>query len=106
MSGFSRTIGATTNVQAELRAFKNGLKLVIDLGIFNLEIEMDSLLVVELVNFITSPNAFFSTIVTDCRSLIERFETCSLKYIFREANNCVNLLFRIIFLSPIPQRMF
>uniref|UniRef100_A0A2N9I267 RNase H type-1 domain-containing protein n=1 Tax=Fagus sylvatica TaxID=28930 RepID=A0A2N9I267_FAGSY len=67
-------------------------ELAIDLGILNLEIEMDSLVAVELVNSITTPNAFLSTIVTDCRFLMERFESCSLKHIFREANGCADLL--------------
>uniref|UniRef100_A0A2N9IZP5 C2H2-type domain-containing protein n=1 Tax=Fagus sylvatica TaxID=28930 RepID=A0A2N9IZP5_FAGSY len=92
VGGFSRAIGITTSVQAELRALKDGLNLAIDLGILNLEIEMDSLVAVELVNSITTPNAFLSTIVTDCRSLMERFERCSLKHIFREANGCADLL--------------
>jgi ribonuclease HI len=92
VGGFSRAIGITTSVQAELRALKDGLNLAIDLGILNLEIEMDSLIAVELVNSITTPNAFLSTIVTDCRSLMERFERCSLKHIFREANGCADLL--------------
>jgi ribonuclease HI len=94
VGGFSRAICVTTSVQAELRVLKDGLKLVIDLGILNFEIEMHSLVAVELVNSITSPNAFLSTIVTDCRSLMERFETCSLKHIFREANGCADLLAR------------
>jgi ribonuclease HI len=91
VGGFSRAIGITTSVQAELRALKDGLNLVIDLRILNLEIEMDYLVAVELVNSITIPNAFLSTIVTDCRSLLERFESCSLKHIFREANSCADL---------------
>ena len=74
VGGFSRAIGVTTSIQAELRALKNGLKLAIDLGILNVEIKMDSLVAVELVKCITTPNAFLSTIVTDCRSLMERFE--------------------------------
>uniref|UniRef100_A0A2N9HHK0 Reverse transcriptase domain-containing protein n=1 Tax=Fagus sylvatica TaxID=28930 RepID=A0A2N9HHK0_FAGSY len=90
VGGFSRAIGITTSVQAELRALKDGLNLAIDLRILNLEIEMDSLVAVELVNSITIPNAFLSTIVTDCRSLLERFESCSLKHIFREANGCAD----------------
>ena len=90
--GFSRAIGVTTSVQAELRALKDGLELAIDLGILNLEIEMDSLVAVELVNSITTPNVFLSAIVTDCRSLMERFELCSLKHIFREANGCADVL--------------
>uniref|UniRef100_A0A2N9IH06 RNase H type-1 domain-containing protein n=1 Tax=Fagus sylvatica TaxID=28930 RepID=A0A2N9IH06_FAGSY len=92
VGGFSRVIGVTTSVQAELRALKDGLNLAIDLGILHLEIEMDSLVAVEFVNSITTPNAFLSTIVTDCRSLMERFEICSLKHIFREANGCADLL--------------
>jgi ribonuclease HI len=92
VGGFSRAIGVTTSVQVELRALKDGLKLAIDLGIFNLEIEMDSLVAVELANSITTPNIFLNTIVTDCRSLMERFDLCSLKHIFREANGCADLL--------------
>uniref|UniRef100_A0A2N9H9G6 RNase H type-1 domain-containing protein n=1 Tax=Fagus sylvatica TaxID=28930 RepID=A0A2N9H9G6_FAGSY len=92
VGGFSRAIGVTTSVQAELRALKDGLNLAIDLGILHLEIEMDSLVAVELVKSITTPNAFLSTIVFDCRSLMERFEICSLKHIFREVNGCADLL--------------
>uniref|UniRef100_A0A2N9ESQ0 Reverse transcriptase domain-containing protein n=2 Tax=Fagus sylvatica TaxID=28930 RepID=A0A2N9ESQ0_FAGSY len=92
VGSFSRTIGVTTSIQAKLRALKDGLNLAIDLRILHLEIEMDSLVAVELVKSITTPNAFFSTIVTDCRSLMKRFEICSLKHIFREANGCADLL--------------
>ena len=92
VGGFSWAIGITTSVQAELKALKDGLNLAIDLGILNLEIEMDSLVAVEFVNSITTPNPFLSAIVTDCRSLMERFESCSLKHIFREANGCADLL--------------
>jgi ribonuclease HI len=95
VGGFSRAIGVTTSVQAELKALKDGLKLAIDLGILHLEIEMDSLVAIELVKSITIPNAFLSTIVTDCRSLIERFEICSLKHIFREANGYTDLLAKV-----------
>ena len=92
MGGFSRAIDYTTSVQVELRALKDGLILVIDLGILNLEIEMDSLVAIELLNSITTLNAFLSSIVADCRYLMERFEHASLKHIFREANDCADLL--------------
>jgi hypothetical protein len=75
-----------------LRALKDGLLLAIDLEIFNLEIEMDSLVAVDLINSSTTSNVFFSTVVDDCRYLLERFELRSLKHIFREANGCVDLL--------------
>ena len=92
VGSFSMAIGVTTSVQAELRTLKDGLKLAIDLGILNLEIKMVSLVAVELVNSITTPNVFLSAIVTDCRSLMVRFDLCSLKHIFREANSCADLL--------------
>ena len=75
-----------------MRALKDGSKLTIDLGILNLEIEMDSLVAAEFVNSITTSNVFLNTIVTNCRSLIERFESCSLKHIYREANGDTDLL--------------
>jgi ribonuclease HI len=92
VGGFSRAIGFTTSVQAELRALKDGLLLAIDLEILNLEIEMDSLVAVDLINSSITSNAFLSTVVDDCRSLMERFELRSLKHIFREANGCADLL--------------
>jgi hypothetical protein len=66
--------------------------LAINIGILNLEIEMDSLVVVELFNSTATPNAFLSTVVDNCRYLMERFELSSLKHIFREANGCADLL--------------
>ena len=92
VGGFSRAIGVTTSVQAELRALKDGLKLAIDLRILNLEIEMNSLVAIDFFNSISTPNVFLSSIVVDCRSLIERFNLCSLRHIYREANGCADLL--------------
>ena len=66
--------------------------LAIDLEILNLEVEMDSLVAVELLNSITTPNASLSLIMTDCLYLMESFEHSSLKRIFREANGCADLL--------------
>ncbi len=89
---FSRSIGITSSVQAELRALKDGLQLALDLEIPNLEIEMDSAVAVKLLHSINSSNAFLSSIVNDCRYLLERFEAYSLKHIYREANGCADTL--------------
>jgi hypothetical protein len=75
-----------------LRALKDGLLLAIDLEILNLEIEMDSLVVVDLINSSTTSNVFLSTVVNDCRYLLEKFELKSLKHIFRKMNGCADLL--------------
>jgi hypothetical protein len=53
---------------------------------------MDSLAVVEFINVSITFNAFLSTVVDDCRYLLKRFEFSSLKHIFREVNDCVDLL--------------
>jgi ribonuclease HI len=92
VGGFSQAIDFTTSVQIELRALKDSLLLAIDLGILNLEIEIDSLIAVELINSSTTSNAFLSTVVDDYKYLLERFELSFLKHIFREANGCTYLL--------------
>uniref|UniRef100_A0A2N9FT32 CCHC-type domain-containing protein n=1 Tax=Fagus sylvatica TaxID=28930 RepID=A0A2N9FT32_FAGSY len=89
---FSRSIGITSSVQAELRALKDGLQLALDLEIPNLEIEMDSAVAVKLLHSTNSSNAFLSSIVNDCRYLLERFEAYTLKHIYREANGCADTL--------------
>ena len=89
---FSRSIGITSGVQAELRALKDGLQLALDLEILNLEIEMDSIVAVKLLNSTNSSNAFLSSIVNDCRFLLERFEAHTLKHIYRVANGCADTL--------------
>ena len=56
---------------------------------------MDSLAAVELINVSITFNAFLSTIVDDCRYFLERFELNSLKHIFREVNDYVDLLAKV-----------
>ena len=64
-----------------MRALKDGLLLAIDLEIPYLEIEMDSLVAVELVNSTNATNIFLG-----------RFECFTLKHIYREANGCTDVL--------------
>ena len=90
--GFSRSIGIASCVQSELKALLDGLLLAVELDITRLEIELDSLFVVELISSSKAANIFLSAIVCDCRSLLDRFEQFSIKHIFREANSCVDLL--------------
>ncbi len=85
--GFLSAIGITTSVQIELMILKNGLLLAI-----NLEIEMDYLVAVNLVNSNSNTNAFLSSIVSDCRCLLKRFEQLTLKHIYRDANGCADIL--------------
>jgi ribonuclease HI len=92
LGGFSRSIGITSCVQAELRALKDGLLLALDLEISKLEIEMDSSVAVESLKTTSMPNVFLRSIVDDCRLLLERFEATTIKHIYREANGCADAL--------------
>ena len=91
VTGFSRSIGIASCVQTELRALLDGLLLAIELDIPKLEIELNSLIVAELFTSTKIANIFLSSIVCDCRSLLDRFEQFSIKHIFREANSCIDL---------------
>uniref|UniRef100_A0A2N9IUL5 RNase H type-1 domain-containing protein n=1 Tax=Fagus sylvatica TaxID=28930 RepID=A0A2N9IUL5_FAGSY len=92
LEGFSRSIGLASCVQAELRALLDGLLMTVELNIPFLEIEMDSLLAVDLILATQPANAFLRSIVSDCRCLLQKFEGVSIKHIYREANMCADLL--------------
>ena len=66
--------------------------MTVELNIPYLEIEIDSLLVVDLILAVHPPNVFLRSIVYDCRCLLEKFEGASIKHIYREANACADLL--------------
>ena len=57
--GYSRSIGYTTSVMAELWALRDGLSLTIQLGIRNLEVEFDAKVIVEMLNNANSSNKNF-----------------------------------------------
>ena len=76
MKGFARAIGYTTSIIAEFWALRDGLLLGDQIGVQNLVIELDAKVVVELVQSKTTSNAFYSSLLADCRSLLGRFQHC------------------------------
>ena len=92
VKGFSRSIGLASSVQAELRALLDGLLMTVELNIPFLEIEMDSLVAIDLILANHPPNVFLRSMVSDCRYLLEKFEGVSIKHVYREANMCADLL--------------
>jgi hypothetical protein len=66
--------------------------MIVELNIPFLEIEMDSLVAIDLILAIHPANVFLRPIVSDCRYLLEKFEGVSIKHIYREANMCADLL--------------
>ena len=72
VKGYSRSIGYTTNVLAEWWALWDGLILAIQLGINQLEVELDANVIMELLNGAGCPNRCYSPLLNDCRFLIAR----------------------------------
>ena len=58
----------------------------------NLEIELDAKVVVELIQSKTYSNAFYSSLLADCRSFMGKFLHCKVQHVFREANRVADAL--------------
>lgn len=67
-----RSIEYTTSVMAEWRALRDGLTLGIQLGINQLEMELDAKVIVEMLNDADCPNRNYSPLLYDYRSLITK----------------------------------
>ena len=92
MRGFVRSIGETTSIMAEFWALRDGLLLAGQLGVQNLVVELDAKVVVELVQSGSSSNAFYSSLLADCRLLLGRFQHYKVQHAFREVNRVADAL--------------
>ena len=95
MKGFARSIGFTTSITAEFWALRDGLLLADQIGVQNLEIELDAKVVVELVQSNSTSNAFYSPLLADCRSLLGRFQHCKVLHVIREVNRVADTLAKL-----------
>ena len=73
VEGFARSIGFTTSIITEFWALRDDLLMAGQIGVQNLLIELDAKVVVELVQSMSSSNAFYSSLLADCRSLLGKF---------------------------------
>ncbi|MBA0796729.1 hypothetical protein Gohar_007472, partial [Gossypium harknessii] len=72
------------------KAIRNGLSLAWQLNIGSIEIESVSEIAIKLIDNDNTINIALSTIVNDCKSLLLKFITTSLKHIFKEGNRCTD----------------
>ena len=95
VKGFSRSMGVTTSVIAEFWAIRDGLVLAKQLGIQNLEVELDAKIVADLLQADSVTNRFSSSpLLNDCRLLLNSFHQIRMRHVFREANFCADSLAR------------
>lgn len=66
---FSRDIGTTTSLIAEIWALRDWLNLWISMNLEAVEIEVDAKSIVDLVANDNSTNHFINSLVDDCRTL-------------------------------------
>ena len=95
LRSFARSIGFTTSIIAEFWALRDGLLLASQIGVQNLLIELDAKVVVELVQSKSSSNAFYYSLLADCRSLLGRFQHYKVQHAFREVNRVADTLAKL-----------
>ena len=95
IAGFTRRIGVTTNFEAELWGFKDGLMLCSNLDISSLMVEIDAKAIVDSLQNADYVNNGISPILDDCRLLMTRFSRLRVKHCHREANKVADSLARI-----------
>ena len=67
--GFSRNIGTTTSLIAEIWALRDWLNLCISMNLEAVEIEVDAKSIVDLVANDNSTDHFITSLVDDCRTM-------------------------------------
>ena len=105
INGFARNCGKVNSVMAELWALRDGLQMAATENIHNLIIELDALAVVHLmknsiVNFSLEP------LLTDFRLLLRKFPNLRIEHMYKEANQCTDVLARIGSTSDVPFFLF
>ena len=92
VQGFSRLIGSSNVLLAELWALRDGLTMASNLNIEKLIIHMDASEVINLLSKPFSTNQLTQPIVTDCRSILQVFQEYRVQHCYRETNRAADLL--------------
>ena len=84
--GFARLLGITSGVMVELWALKDGLTLASQLRIADICVELDAKLIDLLLNNYSINNLMLEPLLSDCRTLLKKFHSTTVQYIFRKTN--------------------
>ncbi|KAH0709485.1 hypothetical protein KY284_010912 [Solanum tuberosum] len=86
--GFISKEANTTPLLAELLALRQGLGMAIANNLIPLDINIDSL---EVVNLFHTDNALYNNLIFDCRCMMEKLGATRPVHIFREQNRVADL---------------
>jgi len=92
LCGFSRFIGISDNLHAELLAIMHGLKLSWDKGHRNVICYSDSFHAIKLIQALPNVWHVYATIIRNINDLLNLPWNVHLTHTFREANACANFL--------------
>ncbi|XP_023911962.1 uncharacterized protein LOC112023580 [Quercus suber] len=83
---YMKYIGATTSINAEFWALINGLRLSSKMGITHFAVELDAKVIVDLVLSRKTPNNSYTSLLNDCKYLLNQFQRTKIRHVYREAN--------------------
>ena len=86
IKGFTRNIGVSSSVEAELWDLRDGLSLCLSLNIPAVEIEIDAKIVFEWITNGNRTNLNLFSLIVDCKTLFSRIPQVKPLHCFREAN--------------------
>lgn len=92
VKGHMRNIGVATTITAEFWALRDGLVLASQLGVTQLLVELNAKIIVDLVLSRKTTNSSYSSLLNDCRFLLDQFHQVRVSHAFREANRCADIL--------------
>ncbi|KAH7844680.1 hypothetical protein Vadar_030567 [Vaccinium darrowii] len=94
--GFHRNMGYATSLKAELWALRDGLVIATHVGFLEnkLEVEVDATAVLKLIDDRDDDNIHgdLKKVVADCRLLLEKLGLTTPNHVYREANQCADIL--------------
>ena len=93
--GFSRLIGASNCLLAELWALRDGITMAKNLNIAKLVINVNATEVISLFSKPSSDNRLTQPIVDDCRNMLQVFQEYHRQHCFRETNKVADLLAKL-----------
>ena len=80
---------------AKLWELIEGLRIAISLNITHLNIELDTFVVVTLVEKDNFNDLLLNPLLIECKRLLEKFPSNLIRHVFREANQCADILTKI-----------
>lgn len=83
-------LGRSSIIIAEATALHQGLRLALFLGLQNIIIEGDNLLVIKAIKNAWSTPWKIANIIANCKILLTHFANYEIRHVFREANRTAN----------------